>query len=321
MQAAAGTNPMDCHGLRRLDGLIWIVIALVAAAVLGAASIFGFSIAYRSFNAPVVVCMVLAGGAWFYRRRRDEPKLASALETTGQLMAFSAVGAPLSYLAATAGFPTQDRLFDGMDRALSLDWLGLLAIMKRWPELSALLHLAYLSLTVQTAVVVLLLAFTGRLAWLRVYMLAFVIAALTTIAISAMLPAEGVWLHYGLSPNAGPLPDSHTSWPVFLGLRDGSYRTFVAAGAEGIITFPSLHAALAVILMAACWPVPVARWVGMVLDTLMLIATPIEGSHYFVDVFAGIAIAIGSLMLAREIVRRLNAPMPVVIEPALVPGR
>lgn len=193
--------------------------------------------------------------------------------------------------------------------------------MKRWPDLSALLHVAYLSLTVQTAVIVLLLAFTGRLSWLRVYMLAFVLAALTTIAISAVLPAEGVWLHYGLTAAAGPLPDSRSSWPVFLGLRDGSFRTVVAAGAQGIITFPSLHAALGVILVAACWPVPVARWIGVALDTLMLIATPIEGSHYFVDVFAGIAIACGSLLVAHAIVKRAHATMPSMIEPGLAASR
>ena len=311
---------MHSHGLRRLDGLIWTVIALVAATVLAAAQVSGFSVKYSSFAIPALFCTALAAGAWLYRRR-GEPKLASALETTGQLMAFSAVGAPLSYLAATAGFPREDRLFDGMDRALDFNWMGLLGVMKHWPELSALLHLAYLSLTVQTAVVVLLLAFTGRLAWLRVYMLAFVITALATIAISAVLPAEGVWLHYGLTPGAGPLPDSHTSWPVFLGLRHGTYRTIMAVGAEGIITFPSLHAALAVILMAACWPVPVARWIGVGLDTSMLIATPIEGSHYFVDVFAGIAIAVAALIVARAIVRRAHVSTPAMIEPALAPGR
>lgn len=312
---------MHAHGLRRLDGLIWTVIALVAAVVLTAAQICGFSIIYSSFAAPGLFCAALTAGAWFYRNRRNEPKLASALETTGQLMAFSAVGAPLSYIAASAGFPLRDSLFDGMDRALDFDWLGLLGVMKRWPELSALLHVAYLSLMVQTAGVVLLLAFTGRLSWLRVYLLAFVLAALTTIAISAVFPAEGVWLHYGLSASAGPLPDSHSSWPVFLGLRDGSYHTIVAIGAQGIITFPSLHAALAVILMAACWPVPKARWIGAVLDTLMLIATPIEGSHYFVDVFAGIAIACASLFVARAIVQRAHAAATATIEPGLVLGR
>ena len=52
-----------------------------------------------------------------------------------------------------------------------------------------------------------------------------------------------------------------TSWPVFYGLRDGTFRFLVAVGAEGIITFPSLHAALAVIVIAAIWPVAVLRWV------------------------------------------------------------
>lgn len=310
---------MYSRGLRRLDGLIWSIIALVAAVVLIADPVLGFSIKYASFVAPALLCPALAAGAWFYRRRK-EPNLASGLETTAQLMAFSAVGAPLSYIAATAGFPREDRLFDTIDRALSFDWLALLGEMKRWPDLSALFHLAYLSLTVQTAVVVLVLAFTGRLGWLRVYMLAFIIAALTTIAISAVLPAEGVWLHYGLTASAGPLPDSHTSWPVFFALRHGTNRTIVAIGAQGIITFPSLHAALAVILMAACWPVPVVRWIGVVLDTAMLIATPIEGSHYFVDVFAGIAIACAALIAARAIVQRSHATA-TAIEPGLVAGR
>ena len=71
--------------------------------------------------------------------------------------------------------------------------------MERWPEFYVGLRIFYLSLTVQMTAVVLLLGFTGRLPWLRVYTLAFVFAALVTIAVSALLPAEGVWLHYGLN--------------------------------------------------------------------------------------------------------------------------
>ena len=312
---------MHSHGLRRLDGLIWAIVAVVAAAVLVAAKALDFSIDYRSFGAPALISAVLASSAWFYRSSRHEPKLASALETTAQLMAFSAVAAPLSYVAATAGFPLQDRLFDSMDRALSFDWQALLAVMNHRPKTLELLRLAYLSLTIQTAGVVLLLAFTGRSAWLRVYLLAFILAALATIAISAVLPAEGAWLHYGLTAGAGALPDSQTSWPIFLGLRDGSYRTIVATGAEGIITFPSLHGALAVILIAALWPVPLVRWIGIALNSSMLIATPIEGSHYFIDVFAGIFVACVSLFIARTIVHSAQIPAPVLVESGLVPGR
>jgi hypothetical protein len=53
------------------------------------------------------------------------------------------------------------------------------------------------------------------------------------------------------SPTHTVVPASSTSWLVFLGLRDGGYRLLRGLGPEGIITFPSLHAALAVIIVAA----------------------------------------------------------------------
>src|SRR5205085_8924479 len=126
------------------------------------------------------------------------------------------------------------------------------------------------------------LAFTGALLRLRIYVLAFVLAALITVAVSAALPAAGAWPYYGLSAtDAAPiLPVVSASWPVFDGLRDGSLRTLVAVGSEGIITFPSLHAGLAVIVIIAAWPLPVLRWVFLAVDATMLVATPIDGSHY-----------------------------------------
>ncbi len=301
---------MDWHpaGLRRLDRLIWALTAATAAVVLAAAAVDGFSIWFRSFLGPGVTCLLLAAGARYYALSRDEPHLSSALQSTAQLMAFAAVAAPLSYVAAAAALPLQDAVFNNLDQALGLHWRGLLALMQRWPVLHLLMRLIYMSMMPQMALLVLLLGFTGRLAWLRVYMLAFVFAALITIALSALAPAEGVWLHDGIrSGNAALLPVSHTSWPVFLGLRDGSVRVLMAMGAEGIITFPSLHAALAVILIAGFWPVPAARWPAAALNALMLAATPIDGSHYFVDVIAGVAIAIVSLLAARALVARLAA--------------
>jgi membrane-associated phospholipid phosphatase len=181
------------------------------------------------------------------------------------------------------------------------------------------MRVIYLSLTVQMTAVVLLLGLTGRLPWLRVYMLAFIFAAVLTIALSALLPAEGVWLHYGLKADPAAMPVSHTSWPVFLGLRDGSYRLLMAVGSEGIITFPSLHAALAVILIAAFWPVPVARWLSGVVNSIMLAATPIDGSHYLVDVLAGIVIAILCIVAARMLVARMTATAAAVALSDLAP--
>ncbi|HEY0223619.1 MAG TPA: phosphatase PAP2 family protein [Pseudolabrys sp.] len=292
-------------GLRRLDGIIWLLVAAVAGVEMLAVAFGGFSLLLISYAAPSGTCLALLLAAQFYRTRRNDPNIASALECTAQIIAFAAVAAPLSYVAASAALPLRDANFDAVDRALGFDWKALLAVMERWPAFHAVMRVIYLSMTVQMTAIVLLLGFTGRLAWLRVYTLAFIFAALATIAISTVLPAEGVWLHYGLkSADPSIVPVSASSWPVFLGLRDGSFRHLMAIGSEGIITFPSLHAALAVILIAAFWPVRAARWPSTIVNSLMVMATPIDGSHYLIDVLAGITIAVLCLYAARALVAR-----------------
>jgi hypothetical protein len=306
---------MNWHaiGLRRLDTTIWALIALVAAFMLSVAAFSNFTVILRSFIAPASCCLLLKLGAYYYRDWRDDPNLASALESTTQLMAFAAVAAPLSYIATSTSLPLQDAALTHLDYALGFNWKGWLAFMYRWPNFFKLMHLIYLSISLQMVAAVLLLGFTGRLPWLRVYMLSFIFAALITIAISAFLPAEGAWLHYGITGPSEALPLSHTNWPVFFGLRDGSFRQLVGVGAEGIITFPSLHAALAAILIAAFWPVPIARWFALLINCFVVVATPIDGSHYFVDVLAGIAIAGLCVVAARTVAGRL-APPPATIE-------
>ena len=289
--------------LRRLDRLIWATIAAVAAIVLAAPFLSGFSIKWSTFVPPLLASAILTMVAWFYRRWRPDERLASGAENTAQLIAFAAVAAPLSYLAASANLPLQDQMLDVFDRTLHLDWRGLLNWANGAPTIYAVLHPIYLSLTLQMTAAALGLAFTGRLLRLRLYLLAFIVAALITIAISAFLPAAGAWPYYGLSAAASPhvTPAVSTSWPVFYGLRDGSFRMLVAIGSEGIISFPSLHAALAVILVIALWPVPILGWMVFALNLAMLAATPIDGSHYFSDVLAGVAVTVFSFAAARWI--------------------
>lgn len=298
----------EIAALRRLDTVIWGVIGLVAAIILLSPMVTNFQIIWGSFVLPGFASVLLIAGSWYYDQWRHEPRLSSALGSTAQFMVFSAAAAPLSYLAASFGLPLRDHMFDVADKALGFDWMALLAWLNAHPTMFAILRAIYLSLSIQATLIILCLAFTGRLAWLRIFVLAFIGAAIVTIAISAVLPAQGAWSHYGLTAvdPASILPASWTSWPVFHGLRDGTYRQLMAAGAEGIITFPSLHAALAVILIAAMWPIARLRWLAFGINAVMLAATPIDGSHYFVDVLAGIAIAILSLAASYAVFRHMT---------------
>jgi hypothetical protein len=169
---------MEREALRILDRLIWGTVAAVTAAVLAAALMGNFRIAWSTFMAPALACAILVMGGCFYSRWRSDPRLASGLLSTAQVIAFAAAGAPLSYLAASANAPLCDHWLDAFDRALGFDWTALLAWMNAAPEVYAVLRPIYLSLTLQMATVVLCLTFSGRLLWLRVYTLAFVCVVL-----------------------------------------------------------------------------------------------------------------------------------------------
>jgi PAP2 superfamily len=300
----------DAAALRQLDRLIWLIIGSVAAIVLAAPLGSTFYIAWPSFTAQALAALALLAGAWFYSSRRGDLRLASGLECTGQVVVFAAVGAPLSYLAASANLPLWDATYDAFDRAIGLDWRALLGWMNAHPRLHSLFALSYLSFTVQATTTVLALAFSNRLLELRTFVLAFMFSALVCIAISTVMPGEGIWGYYKLSAADYPAIVPATReihLPVIQGLRDGTWRSLVGLNAEGIIVFPSFHAALGVIFMVALWPVRLLCWVGVVVNGLMVLATPVDGGHYFADVVAGIVVAVLCLRAARAIAHRATS--------------
>jgi membrane-associated phospholipid phosphatase len=309
---AAITSPAPVRSaVGRLDAIIWSMIATTAALVVVSMLAGSFRPALLSFAAPVAVCVLLAALAWFYRTWRPDAGVEGALTGTLQLVAFAGVAAPLSYvgMALSAPFPLQDWLFDAADKALGLDWLSLLAWTDNHPTLHTVLRMAYGTITLQSSVAIFVLAFTGRAVWLRVFLLSFMAATLLAIAVAVILPAYGVWGYYGLGPHDYPHIDPvvrDLPVPIINALRDGSLRTLVAIGAEGIITFPSLHTAFAIILVVAFWPVPLIRWVGLALNVLMLASTPVDGAHYFTDMFAGAAVACVAVGWALSLVRRFD---------------
>ncbi len=285
----------------RLDRIIWGLIALTAALLVSLALIKGFHPVWKSFALPAATTAALVAGAWFYSHIRESERIASALQGTAQIIAFAAVAAPYSYVVASLGWPLQDHALHAIDVASGINWHALLDWMNQHPALHPIFRQAYASFTLQASIVVLVLAFSGRLAWLRVFALSFIIAALVCITISGFLPALGAWGYHGLTPadhpNIDPISQA-TTVDILMAIRNGTLREIVGVGADGIVTFPSLHAALAVILIVAYWPIPILRWAGLALNLLMLAATPIDGAHYFIDIFAGIALGIVALKVA-----------------------
>jgi membrane-associated phospholipid phosphatase len=89
----------------------------------------------------------------------------------------------------------------------------------------------------------------------------------------------------------------HDAPPV----RAGTLHGLNLSRLVGILTFPSFHAASAALYIWAFSPL---RWLRLLLvpcNILMIAASPVGGGHYFVDVFAGIAVSAAAIVVTLRI--------------------
>src|SRR5208283_1718480 len=107
-----------------------------------------------------------------------------------------------------------------------------------------------------------------------------------TLALFAFFPAQSAWVYYNIEP--GKIP------PFLIdlnALRSGSLPVVNLQRLDGLITFPSFHTAVAVLLIYAARGTP-ALVLATVINALMILSTFTEGGHYLVDVVAGAAVAL-----------------------------
>jgi len=307
LMALAAAFPARGAGGDVLQAAAWGLIGIIVVAIVVWMSAGRFTFDWRSAELPLLACLTLGLLTWIYSYRRPDNRIATSLTCVIQLVAFTAAGEMLSYLVASTGRPLWDSTLYAWDNALGLDWRAYLAFINERPWLGICYTLAYQSLLPQIAIAVIALGFGGHLHACRRCVTAVILSGLVSILISGAMPAFAMFAYLGLQPQ--DYPNLHPAAAFvhvapLLALRDGSMAVISLNGAEGIITFPSYHAALAVIFAAAFWNLRWLRWPGVVLNALLIAATPIDGGHYFIDVLAGVVIAIVSLLGIQAIEKR-----------------
>jgi hypothetical protein len=300
----------------RFFELNWLPIAGMCAVLAFSLAVSDFSIGRLGAGTVFSVATIYAGFAYRSAKapNRGSPIVVFMLGSIAQGVLVTGIMAPLTYLAAAAAMPLQDANLHAIDQALGLDWRGYLAFVDERPLLSALLAKSYAMIGSQILIVPLLLAALGRFCRLQQYILALALTLIATTVISIFVPAIGVYHHLDLTaadhPNVTPASYLDCSRDLPL-VRDGSLRHLDLFNLAGIVTFPSFHAASAVLYAWALWPIRWARPVVVIVNAAMVASTPVGGGHYFIDLFAGIAVTLLAIMVAglvrREMVERVRA--------------
>lgn len=311
MQRNGALHQPDTRAAWRLYCCNWVMLGLMAVALLLGLAATGFSIDPASTLKPAVIVSAYLAYTYYSSswQKKPDARVTFILGSTGQLLLIPALMAPLTYVVAAANLPLQDAALNALDRALGLDWT---AYFNFFYDHYALLYgatVAYSMIGWPVFGVPIALGWTGRYRRLQEFTLAFGIALAVTTIVSAFVPAIGTYDLLNVHPDPkiftpGAYLEQLRDLPM---VRDGSLRHLAFGQLAGIITFPSFHAAAAALYLWAFWPVRRIGLAALAVNIAMLLATPIGGGHYFVDVFAGIAIAAASIAAAKQIAGRLTA--------------
>jgi membrane-associated phospholipid phosphatase len=189
--------------------------------------------------------------------------------------------------------PLVDPLLSRADALLGFDWTAVDAWVSSHAAVATIFSLTYGTILWQPFAIIFLVS-VGRpgstnsdLIW------GMLLSVLLCSVFSALIPALGY---------EGAIGAAHID--ALREIRAGAWTTLDIEKVEGIITFPSFHAALGVLFPYALRHIKWAFWPALLVNGTMILGTPVVGGHYLVDVIAGLAVAAFSILLLRSIRRR-----------------
>lgn len=275
--------------LLRFPELLTILALLVASLLWSTHLEMGF----RDYGHILVANGVLLCAWIFYGISKRSGRLSEMGYYGALWISFSAIGAMLTYLAAYMPGPLYDAQFTELDGAIGFSWLTWYELTRANVAVDTLLRLAYHSLIVQILGSIVIFAHTERAGRNQELFWTAVIALLITSALSKLFPAAGTFYHFKIDLERA------IHLPHLLNLLAGTQAEFSFNDMQGIVTFPSYHAALAIIFIYVHRGHRILLPAMAVLNVLVLLSTPSFGGHYLADIIGGCLVALVSITLLR----------------------
>ncbi len=275
--------------------------------VFGLAALAGLNIDPKSFM--VAGCYFGAMLAFFggYCHFRRIHMLGYVFETTFCMMLLSGTLLISTYIAMRLDMPLADQVLMRWDAMLGVDWRGLITFVDSRPLLAEALGFSYQAFSFQLLGVPLLLIVSGRA--LRAYhmVIAYALIGFISSFLAIWFPAEGTYVVYGVAQTDLSNINAHFGYfflDQFNAVRTDPGFVLVLENSAGILTYPSVHAAVAVLCGWAGWGVKLMRLPMLLLNFLMGISAVTHANHYFVDVIAGVVIAVATIALVKRLTGR-----------------
>ncbi len=264
-----------------------------------------------------------------YRLRNNEDRAASflraALERFSLLVrgciaifAIGSVGLVFTYLATAAALPLRDAVLARLDGDLGFNWLDFLGTANHHPLLARVLERAYASTAPLTEGVIVWLTIRGNGERLSEFLAMLCLASVGLAVGMVLVPAAGAFVYFAPAQHLfDNFAGQGEMWPfldAFNALRDGSLTKIDLSSVQGVVSFPSFHTMLGILITYALRDTKPLFMAVAAINAVMIVSTLPVGGHYLADVIAGAAICAAAIYgMRREfgggLSSRLSAPI------------
>jgi hypothetical protein len=217
-------------------------------------------------------------------------RLGTALEASALFSAIGILGPICAVIMASTALPLADEFLARSDQLLFFGFRRdvLVEAVRHWDAFMEATSWIYHSLLWQPYLLIALLMAGGQ----GHHCWRFVSAWGIALGITLLL--------FPLAPAVGAPPYFFDFLGTFNGARNGELRAVGQGALTGIITFPSFHAAGAVLLGWAFQSIRPIAPAMFVLNGLMFASALIAG-HYLIDLVAGAAVACIAIRISRRV--------------------
>lgn len=268
--AARSTPDIDAVPI---DWPLWLGTLALASAVAFGIWLHGWSVVWPPLSSAMIALAALLSLGTFYRQTGRSAALARLCLAIAHSLALAYVFQMSTYVVSASEVPLRSEALTRADALLGFSWTAWTAWVHAHPALWTCFQVVHPLHFAAMTIAVTVLALTterGALRLLRAFTFAFIVSALAL----ALAPA--------LTNTPGALSNT-----LRLALRGGTFRVLDFSHTAGLISFPSMHAAMGVLAGAALWPYRAWRVPVTALAIMLCLGAISEGGHYLVDILAG----------------------------------
>lgn len=229
------------------------------------------------------------------------------LETGAIFCGIISVGAVANYSVAALSAGYIDQWLASIDRTLDFDWEQAYRLTFAHPAIERFSRITYSSIFLSPIVIIAALCAAGKVDRVRLFLCVYALALGATIFALCWCATAGPLSLSTIGDDGHSTAVGVRYVAVIDGLRAGTIRSIDLTRMEGLVSMPSFHAASGMMFSWAVWPLRRFRWPILAINLAMIVATPVEGNHYLIDVIAGLGLAAAAIWLVDAALARRSA--------------